>query len=161
AASATAVGFFSFIPTNYNGLSELGLIAGCGMLIAFLCSITLVPSMLAILNPPGESASIGFRRLASLDDYLQRHRVLIITGTIGIVLAATPLLLLLQFDFNPIDLQNPNAPSVVTYRELLHSPQTSGNDAEILAPSLGQANALAKDLASIPEVARTLTLSSF
>ncbi|OAF13110.1 hopanoid biosynthesis-associated RND transporter HpnN [Bradyrhizobium centrolobii] len=161
AASATAVGFFSFIPTDYNGLSELGLIAGCGMLIAFLCSITLVPSMLAILNPPGESAPIGFRRLASLDDYLQRHRVGIIAGTIGIVLVATPLLLLLQFDFNPIDLQNPNAPSVVTYRELQHSPQTGGNDAEILAPSLGQANDLAKDLASIPEVSRTLTLSSF
>ncbi len=62
AAGATAVGFFFFIPTDYNGLSELGLIAGCGMLIAFLCSITLVPSMLAILNPPGESAPIGFRR---------------------------------------------------------------------------------------------------
>jgi uncharacterized protein len=60
AAAATAVGFFSFIPTDYKGLSELGLIAGCGMLIAFLCSITFVPAMLAVLNPPGESASVGF-----------------------------------------------------------------------------------------------------
>ena len=161
AASATAVGFFSFIPTDYNGLSELGLIAGFGMLIAFLCSITLVPSMLAILNPPGESASIGFRSLAGLDDYLQRHRVAIIAGTIGVVLAATPLLRLLQFDFNPIDLQNPSAPSVVTYRELLQSPETSGHDAEILTATLSQANALAKKLAPIPEVSRTLTLSSF
>jgi uncharacterized protein len=161
AASATAVGFFSFIPTDYNGLSELGLIAGCGMLVAFLCGITLVPSMLAILNPPGESAPIGFRRLAPLDNYLQRNRVPIIVGTIGVVLLATPLLLRLQFDFNPIDLQNPKAPSVVTYRELLHGPETSGNDAEILAPSLSQANALAEDLASIPEVSRALTLSSF
>ena len=56
AAAATAVGFFSFIPTDYKGLSELGLIAGCGMLIAFLCSITLLPAMLALLNPPGEPA---------------------------------------------------------------------------------------------------------
>jgi hopanoid biosynthesis associated RND transporter like protein HpnN len=62
AAVATAVGFFSFIPTDYKGLSELGLIAGCGMLIAFLCSITLVPAMLALLDPPGEPASVGFRR---------------------------------------------------------------------------------------------------
>src|ERR1700685_1859232 len=73
AAAATAVGFFSFIPTDYKGLSELGLIAGCGMLIAFLCSITFVPAMLAVLNPPGEPASIGFRQLAPLDNFLQRH----------------------------------------------------------------------------------------
>ena len=61
AAAATAVGFFSFLPTDYRGLSELGLIAGCGMLIAFLCSITLVPAMLALLNPAGETAGVGFR----------------------------------------------------------------------------------------------------
>ena len=53
AAATTAVGFFAFLPTNYRGLSELGLIAGCGMLIAFACSITLVPAMLALLKPAG------------------------------------------------------------------------------------------------------------
>ena len=41
AALATAAGFLSFLPTAYRGLSELGLIAGVGMLIAFLTSITL------------------------------------------------------------------------------------------------------------------------
>ena len=65
AAAATAVGFFAFLPTSYRGLSELGLIAGCGMLIAFACSITLVPAALALLNPPGKrrlSASAVLRR---------------------------------------------------------------------------------------------------
>src|SRR5882757_2302524 len=54
AAAATAVGFFAFLPTSYRGLSELGLIAGCGMLVAFACSITLLPASLALLKPPGE-----------------------------------------------------------------------------------------------------------
>ena len=161
AAAATAVGFFSFLPTSYRGLSELGLIAGCGMLIAFLCSITFVPAMLALLNPPGEAAPIGFRSLAPLDEFLQRHRIAIVAGTILIVLAGTPLLLHLRFDFNPVDLQSPESASVVTYRELQHDPQTSGNDAEILAPSLEQADAVAKRLAALPEVSRVLTLSSF
>ncbi|MGA2943910.1 MAG: MMPL family transporter [Xanthobacteraceae bacterium] len=160
AAAATAVGFFSFIPTDYKGLSELGLIAGCGMLIAFLCSITFVPAMLAVLNPPGESASVGFKALAPLDKFLQRHRVAVIASTLIAVLAATPLLLHLPFDFNPVNLQNPNAPSVVTYRELQRNPETSGNDAEVMAQTLDQANATAKRLGSLPEVSRTLTLSS-
>ena len=161
AAAATAVAFFSFIPTDYKGLSELGLIAGCGMLIAFLCSITLLPAMLALLNPPGEPASIGFNALAPLDGFLQRHRVAVIAITLIVVLAGTPLLLHLPFDFNPINLQSPNAPSVVTYRELQRNPETSGNDAEILAPNFDQADVTAKRLAVLPWVSRSLTLSSF
>ena len=35
AAAATAVGFFSFLPTNYVGVAELGLMAGLGMIVAF------------------------------------------------------------------------------------------------------------------------------
>jgi uncharacterized protein len=161
AAAATAVAFFSFIPTDYKGLSELGLIAGCGMLIAFVCSITLLPAMLALLNPPGEPASVGFKALAPLDSFLQRHRVAVIAITIIVVLGGTPLLLHLPFDFNPINLQNPNAPSVVTYRELQRNPETNGDDAEVLAPNLDRADATARRLAALPQVSRTLTLSSF
>jgi len=161
AAAATAVGFFAFLPTSYRGLSELGLIAGCGMLIAFICSITLVPAMLAMLNPPGEAEAVGFKGLAPLDDFLQRHRIAVIAGTILVVLAGSPLLLHLPFDFNPVNLQSPDSPSIVTYRALQKYPQTSGNDAEILAPSIDQADAMAKRLAALPEVSNTLTLHSF
>jgi uncharacterized protein len=160
AAAATTIGFFAFLPTNYRGLSELGLIAGCGMVIAFLCSITLVPAMLMALNPPGEPASVGFKHLAPLDDFLQRHRIIVIAGTFLLVLAGSPLLFHLSFDFNPIDLQNPNSPSVVTYRKLQSEPQTSSNDAEVLAPSLQDADAIAKRLGSLPEVSQTLTLNN-
>jgi len=79
----------------------LGLIAGCGMLVAFVCSITLVPAMLALLNPPGEPTSVGFRGLAPLDDFLQRHRIAVVAGTIILALAGAPLLFHLPFDFNP------------------------------------------------------------
>src|SRR3981189_523365 len=160
AAAATAVGFFAFLPTSYRGLSELGLIAGCGMLIAFACSITLIPATLALLKPPGEPAPVGFRSLAPLDDFLQRHRIAVIAGTFLVVLAGIPLLFHLQFDFNPVDLQSPDSPSVVTYRELQNDPETSGNDAEVLAPSLEKADETAKRLAALPEVSRTLTLSN-
>jgi hopanoid biosynthesis associated RND transporter like protein HpnN len=161
AAAATAIGFFAFLPTDYRGLSELGLIAGCGMLIAFACSITLVPAMLTALNAPGEPAPIGFKWLAPLDSLLQRHRFAVITGTILMVLAGTPLLIHLPFDFNPVDLQNPHSASVVTYRELQSEPETNGNDAEVLAPSQQQADEIAKQLSSLPQVSRVVTLTSF
>src|SRR5581483_5167744 len=160
AAAATTVGFFAFLPTNYRGLAELGLIAGCGMLIAFVCSITLVPAMLGLLRPPGELVPVGFRRLAPLDDFLQRHRIAVIAGTLIVVLAGAPLLSRLTFDFNPVNLQNPDSPAVATLRELRHDPEASGNDAELLTQSLGEADQKAKRLAALPEVSQALTLNN-
>src|SRR5437763_616753 len=52
AAAAAAVGFFSFLPTDYRGLAELGLIAGCGMLVALIAGLTLLPALLRWLQPP-------------------------------------------------------------------------------------------------------------
>jgi hypothetical protein len=99
--------------------------------------------------------------LAIVAAILQRHRIAVIVATIGVVLAGTPLLLRVPLDFNPINLENPNAASVVTYRELQGDPETRGNDADVLATSLDEANGVAKRLAALPEVARTRTLSSF
>jgi uncharacterized protein len=60
AAAATALAFFSFIPSQYKGIADLGQIAGVGMLIAFICSITLLPALLALLEPPPEPKPMGF-----------------------------------------------------------------------------------------------------
>jgi uncharacterized protein len=161
AAAATAVAFFAFLPTNYRGLSELGLVAGFGMLIAFAFSITMVPAALTILDPAGEAAPIGFTRLGPLDDFLQRHRKAVIAVTLIAIAAGTPLLFHLRFDFNPINLQNPSSPSVITYRRLQQDPSVTSLDAELLAENIGQANELAKKIVALPQVARTTTLTSF
>ncbi len=123
------------------------------------CAIALVPADAGMAEASGRSAPVGFRRLAPLDDFLQRHRMAVIVSTFVIILAGTPLLFHLNFDFNPVDLQSPNSPSVVTYRELQGDPEMSGNGAEMLAPSLESANAAAKRLAALPEVNSTLTLN--
>ena len=107
AAMATAAGFLCFLPTDYKGISELGKIAGAGMLIAFITSITVLPALLKLLNPPGESEPVGYAFLAPVDDFLERHRVIIIVGTLLVVVAGLPLLYFMKFDFNPINLRNP------------------------------------------------------
>jgi len=161
AAIATAVGFASFLPTDYKGLSELGQIAGAGMLIAFITSITLLPALLTVLNPPGEAYPVGFSALAPVDHFLERHRIVVVVTTILVVLLASPLLFFLPFDFNPLHLQSPDVESAATFLELRQDPQTGANAAEIEEPSLDAANAAAQRLAALPQVARTMTLSNF
>src|SRR5438874_7664209 len=161
AAAATALGFSAFLPTEYRGLGELGEIAGPGMLIAFLTSITLLPALLRVLNPPGETRPMGFAGLAPVDAFLQRRRVPVIVGTLAVVILASPLLAFLPFDFNPLHLQNPKAEAVATYLELRHDPQTGANAAEIVKPDLPSAEAAARRLAQLPEVAQARTLANF
>src|SRR5208282_650378 len=67
ASLATAAGFMSFLPTVYKGVSDLGLIAGVGMLIAFATSITLLPALLSRLKPPSEPKPLGYKALAPVD----------------------------------------------------------------------------------------------
>ena len=106
AALATAAGFLSFLPTDYRGVSELGLIAGVGMLIAFLTSITLLPALLSRLKPPSEPQQLGYTELAPVDGFLERHRMPILIVTLLTVAAGLPLLYWLRFDFNPMNLRS-------------------------------------------------------
>ena len=161
AAFATAAGFLSFLPTVYKGVSELGLIAGVGMLIAFGTSITLLPALLSLLKPPPEPAQLGYAVLAPVDDFLARHRVGILIVTALVVVGGLPLLHWLRFDFNPINLRSPKTEAVATYLELKSDPDSGANDIQVLEPSLPAADEMAARLRALPQVARVTTLSNF
>jgi hypothetical protein len=160
AAVATAVGFSSFVPTPYRGLSELGEIAGSGMIIAFLTSITLLPALLTVLNPPGEAHAMGFAALAPVDRFLERHRIAVVATVVAVVALASPLLMYLPFDFNPLHLRSPKVDSVATFLELRRDPQTGANALDLVEHDLAAANATAQRLSALPQVAQTMTLSN-
>jgi hopanoid biosynthesis associated RND transporter like protein HpnN len=161
AGVATALGFFSFWPTDYKGVSELGVIAGCGMLIAYLSSVTVLPALLYLLNPAGEPEPLGYTTLAPLDNFLNRHRLGVLWGVIGTVVVLLPSLYFLRFDFNPLNLRNPKTESMETYYDLKKDPATNLNALEVLAPNLDAANAIGAKVSKLPEVSRATTLSFF
>lgn len=161
AAVATAAGFLSFLPTDYEGVSELGKIAGAGMLLAFFFAITVLPALLKLLNPPGEAAAVGYAFLAPVDRFLDVHRVPVIIGTLGLAVLGLPLLYFLHFDFNPMNLRSPKVESVATYLDLRRDPNLGMNAVEIVAPSLAAAKQAQERLDKVPEVERTMSLESF
>jgi hopanoid biosynthesis associated RND transporter like protein HpnN len=78
-----------------------------------------------------------------------------------VVLAGLPLLFWLRFDFNPLNLRSPKVESVATFLDISRDSVASVNTINIVAPSLAEADATAARLRNLPEVARTMTLSSF
>ena len=160
AAAGVTAGFFSFWPTNYRGVSELGQIAGTGMLIAFASTITLLPALLAVLKSPGEPERLGYAFLAPVDDFLGRHRKAVVICTLGTVLAGAPLLTRLHFDFNPMHLQDPDAQAVQTYRDLGRDPDTGVAAVDTAADSLEAARDMARRMDALPQVHGTRTIDA-
>src|SRR5205814_245040 len=158
---ATAIGFLSFVPTRYTGIQALGWIAGGGMLIAIALNFLLLPALLAIVRPRGEPEAIGFRRAAPLDRWLIERRQWVIGGAALLAAVSIALLPQVAFGFDPLKLKNPNTESVSTARDLMKDPMTTPYTAEILAPSLDDAKALAERVGELPDVAQVVTAASF
>lgn len=161
AAMATAAGFLCFLPTDYRGIAELGKIAGAGMLVAFISSITALPALLKLLNPPGEDEPVGYAFLAPVDRFLEDYRVPIIVGTLLVAIAGLPLLYFMKFDFNPINLRNPHAESIATFLDLRKDPNTGANAINVLTHSEADARKIEAKLEKLPEVASVRSLDSF
>lgn len=160
AAAATAVGFYSFLPTSYQGVSELGLIAGTSMIIALFANLTVLPALIAILPTRGQPEAAGFTWAAPGDRWLQTHPRLVLGIALVLGTAALATVPALRFDANPLDLQDPKLPPVATAQELAHDPTTAPN-IELLAPDIAAAQRLAAQLGALPEVFRVLSLATF
>jgi hypothetical protein len=161
AAASIATAFCSFLPTAYRGLSELGLIAGVGIIIALATTLTLLPALLTVLKPPRERHPIGYAALAPLDRFLEKRRNWIVGTTLTATIIGLPLLAGLRFDFNPLNLRAQDTESVVTLLDLMNVPDTSPNTIDVLGSNLARASATAERLRQLPEVGRVLTLQSF
>lgn len=150
-AIAAAISFFSFVPTDYRGLSELGLIAGVGMFVAFVATFTVIPALLTVF-PPGVSASVSpARKTPSLPD----RRIAIVAIILGgAAAAAVPFA---RFDLDPIKLRDPSTESVSTFRDLAATAGASPYTIELLTSSLSDAYTMAGRLRSLPEVDKTVT----
>jgi hypothetical protein len=132
-----------------------------GLLFLPIASVTLLPALLTVARPTGQTEAIGFPGLAPLDRFLVNRRrvVLVIFGSAAMICLA--LLPKVRFDFNPLHLMNPKLGSVSTLLDLMSDPDSTPNTIEFLTPSLDAADKLARRLAALPEVSRVVTLRSF
>jgi hypothetical protein len=160
AATAIASGFLAFVPTDYVGISQLGVVAGLGMFIALALNLTLLPALIQLARPAGAPERASDPRLSKIDGFVLSHRRLVVGTGVGAALVSAALLPLLHFDFNPIHLRSPKVESVSTLFDLMSDPVQSPNTLEAIRPNLAAADQLAARVRTIPEVSDARTLSS-
>lgn len=158
AALAITAGFLGFLPTSYRGVAELGLIAGTGMLLTYVLSLTLLPALIKLFQPGGEHQEAGVAAFAGLDRTLLGKARLFVLGAAVIGAAATALLPALSFDFNLLNLRSREAESISTLLDLAHDPDRSPNAMDVLAPTREAAAAMAAQLRTLPSVAKAISI---
>ncbi len=161
AAGAVFLGFGAFLPTDYIGIAELGIIAGLGMIIALLLSVSLLPALLVMLKPGVPAAEVGFSATAPVDRWLARHRRTVLWAFALSMLVSIALLPFVRFDFNPLHLRSPDGPAMKALADLMHDPLRTPNTINLLAKNPDEAAALAARLAKLPEVAEAVAVDSF
>ncbi len=156
---AAAGAFYAFWPTDYDGLSELGMIAGTGMFIALFVSLTVLPALLSLapLTPRRRHAP----QAGATEALVRRHGRWLSASAIGLGLAAVALAPGARFDSNPINLKDPSTESVHTFRELMRDSRTAPYTIEVVAQDLAAARGLAARIAGLDVVDRVVTLASF
>ena len=161
AAASAAVAFYSFLPTAYRGVSELGLIAGSSMLIAILLNLTLLPALLTLLRPRGERAPVGFAWAVPLDRLMLRRRRPVIALAAFVALVCAVLAPALRFDFNPLSLKDPHTESMATLNELMSDPLTTPFTIDVLTPSIEAAADLGKRVEALPGVGHAVSIQGY
>lgn len=161
AACASAAGFLAFTPTNFVGVAQLGLIAGVGMLIAFACTVTVLPVLLLLFEPGAGAGEVGLRWLRPLDAPIARFRKPVLLTCAMLAVAGAAALPRLVFNSDPLDTKDPTTEAVRTLHALMEDPVANPYTMEALEGSAADAAALAERLRGLPLVDSVLTLRSF
>jgi hopanoid biosynthesis associated RND transporter like protein HpnN len=158
-AVTTGVGFFAFLPTEFAGVSELGLIAGVGMFISLAATLTLMPALLSVIPVQPRGAGVSLRLGARLDRLGERHGRGVRIGALVVALFCVGAAFFARFDDNPLNLRDAGGEAVSTYRQLVADGDTWSLD--LLARDPSQARRLAGQLDALHQVKGVVSLQSF
>ena len=160
-ALTTGIGFFAFVPTDFTGVSELGIISGTGMFISLVASLTVLPALLELFPPPAPVSGETRERLSRKTSWPIRHRRGIRVAAIALALASLAALPRVRFDDDPLNLRDPSSESVATARELMAGDGRSPWVLSVMAEDASEARALARGIETLPEVSDVTNLESF
>ena len=160
----TAIGFFAFLPTDYKGVAELGLITGVGLIIILFLTLTLLPALLTVVfhANPERLRTRELRFGGAPSRFITDHAGAIrITAFFAFALSLY-VVAELRFDANIVAMRDPSTESVQTFNDLLADSGTNSPwYANSVAASLEQADELKRRMQRLDAVERSITLSDY
>lgn len=166
-AGTTSIGLYAFIPTDYKGVSELGLLAGTSLFICLLITLIALPALLKMIPVPAKFQAEDENRngLAKLSEKLAilplHYAKPISIATFVIAFVSIVLTFNVKTDFNPINLRDPNTESVIAFKNLMKDKETTPMTLTVLAKDENSAKTLEQKLSTLASVDKTVSLFDF
>lgn len=155
-AASSAIGFLSFLPTDYKGFADLGIISAGGMGIALVSSFTVLPAALSLLGVADGMKDKPRSALFPQSFLDGRHaRValgIVVLGLVGLIFAKDA-----RFDFSTLSLKDPESESILTLDILVEEGFVTDYSGFVLAADIEEAKRLSEALERLPEVEAALT----
>jgi hypothetical protein len=161
-AGTTSIGLFVFLLTDFTGVAQLGLIAGTGVFLSLVSTLTVLPALLAVGSPVIRARAPTMPPwIARLDRLPVRYARFVRVAAAVAGLGALALLPRVRFDYNMVRLHDPSTESVSTFEELLAHSGSSPWTVDAIAPNLDLARGLGRQLERLPTVAQARTLLDY
>ncbi|MGQ4807471.1 hypothetical protein NKDENANG_00823 [Candidatus Entotheonellaceae bacterium PAL068K] len=161
AALTTSLAFYAVMFTDFRGLTELGFIAGSGLMLCLLASFTVLPALLALREQyrrvtPGVWQALRRDPLRGLTSYPRTLLSAIALLTLaGVLLLPAP-----RFDYNLLSLQAQDTESVIWEYRLHEESGRSSWYALSVANSLDELHRKKAQFSALPVVDRVASLAS-
>ena len=170
-AFTTAGAFFAMAFTDFDGIQEMGIICGGGMLVCLVPMMTLLPALLLrgrqnvldhALGPVlDRKAASEVDKRARLENVWLRRPI----TTIVCIGALSALFFVparrVKFDYNLLHMQSAGLPAVIFQEKLLQSSTKSVVYAIVVAHSLSEATNLTARLTNLTTVAHVDSMAAF
>jgi len=161
----TAAAFYAMCFNDFTGLTELGWIAGTGVLLALAGSLSVLPALLLWRDRKGAGLKTGvmlrFGFGEKLDRKLTFHPYIVLTAAAGLCWLGWEQSRRVTFDYNLLHLQNPEMESVRLTRELLDTGKGSVIYGVAITDTVEKADKMADELREKPAVSKVRTLGDF
>jgi hopanoid biosynthesis associated RND transporter like protein HpnN len=156
----TSLAFLAFVPSDFIGMAQLGIIAAGGIVIAFAASLTLIPAVLAKIHVHPQDKHLN--PVAVLPKPVWQHVKLGTTiFTLMVAVAAIVLIKDVRFDGDPVNLKDPNASSVIAFKKILKTEPGEAYAAQVIVPNAEEAEKLAAKLQQLAVVKEVRWVDSF
>ena len=150
----SALGFLAFVPTEYLGLAELGIISGGGMIIAVAVSLTVIPAFFAIVDEPDHLPRPVY--LSVLSDLLYRYRKAVVVMTFAVAGLVTYVAKDAYFDYSTLSLKDQNSEAMTTFRELQQEDVITEYAISYVAADMAAAERVKKKLLQLDSVSEVM-----
>ncbi len=146
----SAIGFLAFVPTDYIGLAEMGIISGGGMIIAVVISLTLIPAFFAVVSDPRPPTDLPF--VGAMTNLVADHSKTTAYVTLAIAVILTAIATQATFDYSTLSLKDPESEAMTTLQELQDEDVITDFALTYMASDLDAADDAKERLKGLPEV---------